>query len=207
MKVVKQEHIKYPWKVHNLLKDFKVEDIWLLPIDLDEDHNLNDVLGQLIETKKKISGAGLVGKLYDLRLYLGNIFNWDNKKVSTKQNIVGEIRERYAKAENVNLEDLPQNKIDDFIPVYYLQNESLLELENNIVHAAIHLGKIQRTKNKYLVNMTVYVKPKGVFGSLYMLAIKPFRLLIVYPTLMKVLKIQWDNFIQNKIGKITINEI
>lgn len=52
--------------------------------------------------------------------------------------------------------------------------------------------------------MTVYVKPKGVFGYLYMLAIKPFRLLIVYPTLMKALKMQWDNFIQNKKRKITI---
>ena len=51
--------------------------------------------------------------------------------------------------------------------------------------------------------MTVYVKPKGIFGSLYMLAIKPLRLLIVYPILMKALKIQWNNFIQNKIRKIT----
>lgn len=198
MKVTKQEHIKYPWKVHNLLKDFRVEDIWLLPIDLDPDHTLNDVLEQLIKTKKKISEAGLVGKLFHLRLYLGNIFNWDNEKVSTKEKVTGEIGERYAKAESLKLEDLPQSKIGDFVPVYYLENELLLELENNIVQAAIHLGKIQATKNKYLINMTVYVKPKGVFGYLYMLAIKPFRLLIVYPTLMKALKNQWDNFIQNK---------
>ena len=94
------------------------------------------------------------------------------------------------KLKSLNLEDLPQSKIGDFVPVYYLEKESLLELENNIVQAAIHLGKIQGTKDKYLVNMTVYVKPKSIFGYLYMLAIKPFRLLIVYPTLMKVLKIQ-----------------
>lgn len=81
MKVVKQEHIKHPWKVHNLLKDFRVEDIWLLPIDLDKEHNLNDVLEQLVETKNKISETGLVGKLFNLRQYLGNIFHWDNKNV------------------------------------------------------------------------------------------------------------------------------
>ncbi len=197
MKIVNQDQIKYPWKVHNLLKDFRIEDVWLLPIVLDQDDTLTDVLEQVIATKKKTAEAGLVGVLFKFRMYLGNVFNWDNK-VSTTKIITGEIGERYAKAESLNLEDLPQTKVDDFVPVYFLENELLLELENSIVQAAIHLGKTEEPQNKYQVNMTVYVKPKGVFGRLYMMAINPFRWLIIYPTFMKALKIQWDYFIQNR---------
>lgn len=198
MKVDRKEHIDRNLKIHDLLKDFKVEDVWLLPINLDRQHSLTDVLEQLIITKNKISEKGLVGKLFNLRLYIGKVFHWDNKKASSKKYSIGELGERYAKAEHLNLEDLPQSKIGNFAPVYYLDNESLLELENNIVQAAIHLVKIQKSDNNYIVNMAVYVKPKGRLGYLYMLAIKPFRLLIVYPTLMKELKIQWENFIESK---------
>jgi hypothetical protein len=33
--------------------------------------------------------------------------------------------------------------------------------------------------------MAVYVKPNGVFGTAYMAAIRPFRHLIVYPSMLR----------------------
>ena len=46
--------------------------------------------------------------------------------------------------------------------------------------------------------MAIYVKPKGTFGKLYMLAIKPFRLLIVYPALLKSIKKKWEQYLENE---------
>jgi hypothetical protein len=39
--------------------------------------------------------------------------------------------------------------------------------------------------------MAVLVKPNGLLGTVYMAAIKPFRYLIVYPTLMREIGRDW----------------
>jgi uncharacterized protein DUF2867 len=39
--------------------------------------------------------------------------------------------------------------------------------------------------------MAVLVKPNGLFGKAYMAAIKPFRYLIVYPALMRMIGREW----------------
>jgi hypothetical protein len=39
--------------------------------------------------------------------------------------------------------------------------------------------------------MAVLVKPNGLFGNLYMAAIRPFRHLIVYPPLMRRIEREW----------------
>jgi hypothetical protein len=40
--------------------------------------------------------------------------------------------------------------------------------------------------------MAVLVKPNGLLGSAYMAAIKPFRLLVVYPALMRAIERDWE---------------
>jgi len=73
-----------------------------------------------------------------------------------------------------------------------MQDEALSEIENETVHAAVHFGKVPTSHDTYGVNMTVYVKPKGLLGSAYMQLIKPFRLFIVYPIMLKVIDNHWQ---------------
>jgi hypothetical protein len=40
--------------------------------------------------------------------------------------------------------------------------------------------------------MAVLVKPNGWFGEAYLAAIKPFRLLVVYPALMRSIGRAWQ---------------
>ncbi len=40
--------------------------------------------------------------------------------------------------------------------------------------------------------MAVYVKPNGLFGQAYMLAIRPFRHLIVYPPMLRQIGRRWQ---------------
>lgn len=87
----------------------------------------------------------------------------------------------------------------DFATVYILENEHLSEIENKTVHAALHFSRVSIGEAAWGVHMAVYVKSKGLLGKIYMLLIKPFRLWIVYPALMKIVKDEWELFIRLSI--------
>lgn len=189
-----KEHNKYPWISHELLHDFKVEDVWQLPIVLQPEHSLSLVQEQFSKATSKIESKGPAGLLFRLRFFLGRIFKWDEKVKITKI-IPGTIRARYANAETLVYEQLPDPGDGNFIPVYNLNKESLAEIENATVHAAIHLGRVPLDEHTFTVQMTIYVKAKGIFGHIYMWLIKPFRWLIVYPTLMRVIGKSWEQYL------------
>ena len=75
-----------------------------------------------------------------------------------------------------------------------LDSETLAEIENKTVLAACHLGKVMVGQNTYVIHLTIYVKPKGLFGHIYMQIIKPFRHYIVYPVMLKIIGKQWDKY-------------
>ena len=67
----------------------------------------------------------------------------------------------------------------------YYKNEAAAEISNRTVHGVVHLGWVDRGEGRYQGEMAVYVKPRGAFGKGYMLLIKPFRHLIVYPAMLR----------------------
>lgn len=192
IKINKQSHLQQPWRVHSLLADFDIEDVWRVPVKLKQEHSLDLFLKQFMESNEQVTQKGLAGYLFRLRLFLGKVFKWDEKK-QIDHLLPGSIRERYAKAENQKFKDLPDPGTGDFIPVYQLEDEYLSEIENKTVHAALHIGRVQ-IAGGYGIHMAVYVKPKGLFGKAYMKLIQPFRHWIVYPALMKSAKKSWERY-------------
>ncbi|MFK7982731.1 MAG: DUF2867 domain-containing protein [Saprospiraceae bacterium] len=85
----------------------------------------------------------------------------------------------------------------DFEPVYVLDDESLAEIKNETVHAGLHLSKAF-INDAYTVQMAVYVKPKGRLEKYYMTLIKPFRMVIVYPAMMKMVGRHWSTYLQEE---------
>ena len=55
----------------------------------------------------------------------------------------------------------------------------------------MHLGWVPDGAGGYRGQLAVFVKPNGLFGKAYMAAIKPFRYLIVYPALMRMIGWEW----------------
>jgi hypothetical protein len=55
----------------------------------------------------------------------------------------------------------------------------------------MHMSWVQGADGAYCGRMAVYVKPNGVFGTLYMAAIKPFRHLLVYPAMIRHVDRRW----------------
>lgn len=92
----------------------------------------------------------------------------------------------------------------DLIPfknVYELENEFVQELANKTVHDLTHLGWVRTESGEYELRMAALVKPNGLFGRLYMLAILPFRYLIVYPSLTRRWERAWMDIARPQIMK------
>ncbi len=193
IKIDEKQHLKQPWRVHALLPDFELEDVWRVPVKLKREHSLAQFLDAFSKSNEEvISARSMAGILFKIRLFLGKIFKWDEKP-AIDYLIPGSIRERYALEENLSFEELIHPGKEDFIPVYQLENEFLSEIENKTVHAALHLGRVS-LDDDFTIQMAVYVKPKGFFGRAYMQIIKPFRHWVVYPALMKSAKESWERY-------------
>jgi len=185
-----QEHLRRDWRAHRLLPDFEIEDVWLLPVELREDDDLVTIRDLLIDALKDRPPTGPTMLLVRARTGLGRLFGWD-EPVSHEGLRPGSIRERYARAEGLGADELPTPGGGLFAPVYELDKELLSEIENKTVHAALHLGKVQTRTGSYNVQLTIYVQPKGRLGHVYMGLIKPFRLYIVYPAMLRATGAAW----------------
>ncbi len=191
------EHMKHSWRAHELLPDFEVEDVWRFPIEMAPEHSLIQFQNEMMTGLSHLQEGGAAGALFKLRYFLGNLFGWDDEPVINKALIPGTIRHRYAQEEGLTADEMPIPIGAEFTPVYYLENESLLEIENKTVHAALHLGRVPLSNETSTVQLAIYVQPKGLFGRAYMALIKPFRYTIVYPAMMRVVKKRWETFLQN----------
>jgi hypothetical protein len=67
---------------------------------------------------------------------------------------------------------------------YVLEQEALYELSNDTIHALIHLA----VTGNGSATLAVYVKSRGLFSRAYMAAIGPFRHLVVYPSLVRLVE-------------------
>ena len=178
--------------MHALCADFELEDVWRVPVELGAQHSLQMFMDQFKKAETQLVKKGAAGLLFKLRLALGKQFGWD---VHPDPNRQGSIRLRYAKQQGLTLSQLPHPGTGSFVPVYQLENEVLSEIENETVHATLHFGRVPLRENMWGVQMAVHVKPKGWFGKGYMLLIKPFRLWIVYPSLMRAAYKGWEQFL------------
>jgi Protein of unknown function (DUF2867) len=79
-----------------------------------------------------------------------------------------------------------------FQVVYETDNEWAAELINRTVHGIVHLGWVSDRAGGYRGQMAILVKPNGLFGTAYLVAIAPFRYLIVYPRMLAELEQKWS---------------
>jgi hypothetical protein len=198
IKIDEHEHLIQPLRVHSLLSDFELEDVWRVPVNLASTHSLQLFMDQFAKTNATLVSKGMTGLLFRIRLFMGRLFKWDEKLVHDYL-IPGSIRFRYAQQENLTYHDLPHPGSGSFIPVYKLENEFLSEIENSTVQGALHFSRVPCGQDRWTIHMAVYVKPKGWFGKSYMLFIKPFRLWIVYPSLMNSAREYWEAYLKSAV--------
>ena len=181
-------HTSRPWRIHELTRDFRLEDVWALPTPggPDDFPRLVQLAASLDPSQ---SSSRAVHTLFAIRWKLGELLGWDDQDAGLGSR-VPTLRDRLP----ADLRDAPSGPDFDALPftsLYLLDNEFAAEIANRTMHGVMHMGWVPDATGGYRGQMAVLVKPNGLFGTGYMAAIRPFRHLLVYPPAMREFGRQW----------------
>jgi hypothetical protein len=193
MRLPNTAHTSRPWRIHELTRDFRLEDVWALPTPGGPDDFPRLVQGfprlvQGIASADPSKGSSRVARtLWGIRWKVGELLGWDGPDAGLGSR-VRTLRDRLP----VDLRDAPSGpNLHRFTSLYLLDDEWAAEIANRTMHGIMHIGWVPDGTGGYRGQMAVYVKPNGLFGTAYMAAIKPFRHLIVYPSMMRNIEREW----------------
>ena len=186
MRLPNSAHTSRPWRIHELTRDFRIEDVWALPTPggPDDFPRLVQLAASLDPSK---SSSGAVRRLFAIRWRVGALLGWDGPDADAG---VPTLRDRLP----VDLRETPAGPDFEalpFTPLYLLEDEWAAEIANRTMHGVMHLGWVPDETGGYRGQMAVLVKPNGLFGTGYMAAIRPFRHLFVYPPAIRELGREW----------------
>ena len=178
-----------PWRIHELTRDFRIEDVWALPTPGGpEDFPRLVRIAASFDPSR--SSFGAVRALFAIRWRLGELLGWDGpdaglgSRVPTlRDRLPADLRQTALRAE---FDALP------FSPLYVTDAEMAAEIANRTVHGIMHMGWVREGTGGYRGQMAVYVKPNGLLGEGYLAAIKPFRHLILYPAMLRDIGRRWE---------------
>jgi Protein of unknown function (DUF2867) len=182
-------HTSRPWRIHELTRDFELEDVWALPTPggADEFHLLVEGFASADPSR---SASGPVRALFAIRWKLGELLGWDGADTGIGSR-VPTLRDRLP----ADLRETgPGPKFDGlpFTPLYLLEDEWAAEIANRTMHGVLHLGWVPDGAGGYRGQMAVLVKRNGLLGTAYMAAIRPFRHLLVYPQMLRDIERRWQ---------------
>ncbi|HEX8204975.1 MAG TPA: DUF2867 domain-containing protein [Solirubrobacteraceae bacterium] len=180
-------HTSRPWRIHELTADFDLEDVWALPTPggPGDFHRLVEMATKLDPGR---SGHPVVRALFAIRWKVGELLGLDDDDSGLDARVPS-LRDRLP----ADLRDqrLPDHESLPFKPLYETEDEFAAEIANRTVHGVLHLGWVPDGEGGYRGQMAVLVKRNGLLGNAYMLAIQPFRHLLVYPMLMRDFERAW----------------
>jgi hypothetical protein len=188
MRLSASAHTSRPWRIHEIAPDFELEDVWGLPTP----GGAGD-FSRLVELATALdashSSSAAVRALFAIRWKVGELFGWDEPGAGAGLR-VPTLRDRLP----ADLRDaLPPPGFDalPFDPLYLLDDEFAAEAANATMHGVLHLGWVPDGNGGYRGQLAILVKRNGRLGALYMAAIRPFRHLLVYPTMMREFERTW----------------
>jgi len=182
MRLPNTAHTSRPWRIHELTRDFRLEDVWALPGRGGPDDFPR--LVQAIASLDPSQGSSRAARtLWAARWKVGELLGWDDADAGLGSR-TPTLRDRLP----VDLRDAPPGPDFDPLPftsLYLIDDEFAAEVANGTMHGVMHIGRVPDGTGGFRAQMAVLVKPNGLLGSAYMAAIRPFRHLIVYPPMMQ----------------------
>jgi hypothetical protein len=188
MRLPNTAHTSRPWRIHELTRDFRLEDVWALPTPggPGEFPRLVALAASLDPSR---SSSAAVRALFAIRWKIGELLRWDGPRAGLGSR-VPTLRDRLP----ADLREAPTGPAFDALPfrsLYLLEDEWAAEIANQTMHGVMHLGWVPDGEGGYRGQMAVLVKPNGLLGIGYMAAIAPFRHLIVYPPAIREYGRRW----------------
>ena len=188
MRLSDSAHTSRPWRIHELTPDFRLEDVWALPTPggPDDFPRLVELVASFDSAR---SSSRAVRTLFAIRWKVGELLGWDDADAGIGSR-VPTLRDRLP----ADLREAPSGPASalPFSPLYITDDEWAAEIANRTVHGVVHMGWVEDGAGGYRGQMAVLVKPNGALGSAYMVAIKPFRHLFVYPQMIREFGRAWQ---------------
>ena len=188
MRLPNSAHTSRPWRIHELTRDFRLEDVWELPGRGGPD-DFPPLVRMIASQDPSHSSSLAVRTLFAIRSKVGELLGWDDpgsgigSRVPTlRDRLPAELRET----------PVPDFGAVPFAPLYVTDDEFAAEIANRTMHGVLHLGRVPDGTRGYRAQLAVLVKPNGLLGNAYMVAIRPFRHLIVYPALFREGGLEWQ---------------
>jgi len=188
MRLPTTAHTSRPWRIHELTRNFWVEDVWALPTPGGPD-DFARLVQQMTSGDRSQGSSRATRVLFDVRWKLGELLGWDGPDTGLGSR-VATLRDRLP----ADMREAPSGPDFDslpFTPLYLLDDEFAAEIANKTMHGVLHLGWVPDGTGGYHGQMAVLVKPNGLLGTGYMAAIAPFRHLIVYPLMLRHIGRNW----------------
>jgi hypothetical protein len=188
MRVPNATHESRAWRIRELTRDFRLEDVWELPTPGGPDDFPRLVQG-FASGDPSQNPSCAVRTLFAIRWKLGELLGWDDPDTGVGSR-VPTLRDRLP----ADLREAPSGPDFDALPftsLYLLDDEFAAEIANQTMHGILHLGWVPDGSGGYHGRMAVYVKPNGFLGAGYMAAIRPLRHLIVYRPLLREIGRTW----------------
>jgi hypothetical protein len=185
--ISRQEFEQLPLRVHDLLAGVPLHDVWA--IDLPRARSgitLNEFLN--VGTMHPFRCSPLVRVLVNMRLGLGWIFGWDREPAA---NAWATFASRMTTADRSKTLAAPGRREGMFRVVYRFENEQLLEVINRTAHAGA-LSALVESASGYRYYFGVYVCNVSRLTPVYMALIDPFRKLVVYPSILRMIRERWN---------------
>ena len=187
MRLPNSEHTSRPWRIHELTRDFRLEDVWALPTPGGPD-DLPRLVRQIAAGGTSTSSSRAARALFAIRWKVGALLGWDDPDAghrSQRPTLRARLPADLRAAPGPDFAALP------FSSLYLLHHEWAAEIVNRTVHGVLHIGWVPDGHGGHRGQMAVLVKPNGRLGTAYMAAITPFRHLVVYPPLMRDIGREW----------------
>ena len=191
MRVSTREFRARDLRVHEILRDVPLEDVWALRLR-------GGGAGRTVEELRAVFADAMraapapVQALFRLRTALGRCFGWDRSRreweAETYARRLGAGgRATPAAPATIDASGTPDGRLT---VVYRDDAELLSELRNATVHGFLSLS-MRPAPGGYLGYLAVFVRPVSRFTWAYMTAIAPFRRFVVYPALVRGVERAW----------------
>ena len=182
-----QEFERLPLRVHEFLVGVPLHDVWALDLP----HMRSGItLDEFLRTanERVLALSPVVRALLNIRLLLGRFLAWDREPAATAWETFATRLTATDRSKSLAPAGTREGL---FRVVYRFENEQLLELINRTAHAAA-LSALVETANAYRFYFGVYVHNVNRFTPVYMSLIDPFRKLVVYPSLLRNVRVTWN---------------
>ena len=188
MRLPNTAHTSRPWRIHEITRDFRVEDVWALPTPGGPD-DFPRLVRAFSSFDPSRGSSRAVRTLFAIRWKVGGLLGWDSPDAGVGSR-VPTLRDRLP----ADLRDAPSGPDSDSLPftsLYLTGDEWAAEIANRTMHGVLHIGWVPDQADGYRGQMAVLVRRNGLLGTVYMAAIAPFRHLIVYPRMLREIGRAW----------------